>query len=246
MLLASTVATILAFSQFLPTGADVRRLHGDSIRLGSGTVHSWVEVDAQDVPVAIGVSLPDDVIESVTSEGAMLSLDFPTVPGLPFRHVLFDWVPTGHPPAHLYHHPHWDAHFYLITAEGRRAIAEGPTAQQPASHHMPDGFIPVPGIGLYAFPEMGVHWVDANSAEVSGQTFSQTLIYGSVGEHTIFVEPMFTSAFLAGRPDFSAAIPQPAAVAEEGYYPTRYVIRYDPAQPGFRVSLEGFRWREAG
>jgi hypothetical protein len=56
---------------------------------------------------------------------------------------------------------------------------------------------------------------------------------------------MFTSAFLEGRPDFAAPIPQPQAVRESGYYATRYVIRYEADRRAFRVSLEGFHWREA-
>lgn len=175
----------------------------------------------------------------------MLSLDFPAVRGLPFRHVLFDWMPAGHPPAELYPLPHWDAHFYLITADERRGIGQGSTTDRPGPHYMPDGFVPVPGLGLYAFPEMGVHWVQERASEVLGNRFDQTLIHGSTGDRTIFIEPMFTREFLTGRPDGSVPVPRPAAVSEAGYYPGRYVIRYSAREQGFRVSLESFRWREA-
>lgn len=221
------------------------RLAGDSARLGVGVVRSWVEVDREGVPVALGVTLPEAVIGSTPPEGAMLSLDFPAVPGLPFRHVLFDWVPGGHPPASLYGHDHWDAHFYLITAEERRTIVQGETSARPTAALMPPGYVPVPGLGLYAFPEMGVHWMSEQASELHGHDFDQTLIYGSTDEKTIFVEPMFTSAFLAGRKDLSAAVPQPEAVAESGYYATRYVIRHEPHRRAFRISLEGMRWRKA-
>jgi hypothetical protein len=231
--------------QLAPARSVSTRIPGDSVRFGNGVVRSWVDVDEKGVPVAIGVTLPDAVIESVPAEGAMLSLDFPKVRGLPFRHVLFDWVPGGHPPAALYGHDHWDAHFYLITADERLQIAAGETTQRPAPAFMPEGYVPVPGLGLYAFPGMGVHWVHQDASELHHGGFSQTLIYGSVGEKTIFVEPMFTSAFLARRPDFSAPIPQPASVAESGYYATRYVIRHVADSRAFRISLEEFEWREA-
>jgi hypothetical protein len=229
-----------------PRSDAVVRLAGDAVRLGDGVVSSWVEVDDHGVPVAVGVTLPDAVIASTRPEGAMLSLDLPGVHGLPFRHVLFEWLPGGHPPASLYGHDHWDAHFYLITAAKRRTIVQGETSERPAAAFMPDGFVPVPGLGLYSFPEVGVPWVHEQARELHGHDFDQTLIYGSTGTRKIFVELMFTSAFLAARPALSAPVPQPASVAESGYYATRYVIRYEPDERAFRISLEGMVWRDAG
>ncbi len=246
MLTTILALVMLSFAQVGVQGDEVTRIRGDSIQLGGGVVHSWVEVDREGAPVAMGVALPDSVIASVSDEGAMLSLDLPAVDGLPFQHVLFDWGPSGHPPASVYDLPHWDAHFYLISAQERRAIAEGLTSERPDERYMPEGFIPVPGLGLYSFPEMGVHWVHESASEFHDHPFDQTIIYGSIGEQVIFVEPMFTSAFLSDRPDLSLPVPQPPAVSREGYYPTRYVIRHDPREEGFRISLEGFRWRTAG
>lgn len=243
----TTTKAFLAMALLQAAGPQqVTRVPGDSVVWGGGVIRTWVELDAAGAPVAIGVTLPDSVVAAAPSQdGVLLSLDLPSVRGMPFRHVLFDWVPRGHPPAALYHHPHWDAHFYTITAAEREKIGEGLTKLRPAEDLMPRGFIPVPDLGLYSFPRMGVHWMDEAAAELHGHTFDQTIIYGSDGERIIFVEPMFTSAFLAGRPDYSASIPQPARVTEPGHYPTRYVIRHDPAERGFRISLESFRWRDA-
>lgn len=246
MFKAVVVFAFLPLLQAAQEGPELDRVYGDSVRLGDGMVRTWVELDGGDVPVAIGVTLPDSVIESVPDEPAMLSLDLPAVDGLPFPHVLFDWGPTGHPPEGLYHHPHWDAHFYLITADERRAIEPGEASLRPTDDQMPEGFGPVPGLGLYAFPEMGVHWVHRDAPELNGKTFDQTIIYGSDADRTIFIEPMFTNDFLSSRPDLSAPIPQPRAVSRSGYYPTRYVIRYSERERGFRISLEAFRWREGG
>lgn len=225
---------------------DPVRLHGDSVRLGAGMIRSWVEVNGAGEPTALGVTLPDAVLASPGHQDAMLSLDFPPVEGLPFRHVLFDWAPGGHPPGHLYGHPHWDAHFYLIPASERKAIQEGEQPQPPDPRYIPEEFIPVPDLGLYAFPSMGVHWMHREARELHGHTFDETLIYGTDGERVIFVEPMFTNAFLERRPDFSAPVPWPAAVQAPGWYPGRYVIRYEEAAAAFRISLEDFRWRDAG
>jgi hypothetical protein len=220
-------------------------LYGDTAVVGEGVIRSWVERASGEIPYAVGVTLPERTFPALTDEGFMLSLDYPELEGLPFRHVLFDWVPMGHPPEALYAHAHWDAHFYTISAEDRRAIPEGFVEDRPDPRYMPAGYVPVPELDLFSFEAMGVHWVSSDAPELHDHTFDQTLIYGSIGERTIFVEPMFTMAFLEGRPDFSAPIPQPAAVHESGYYATRYVIRYLPDEAAYRVALEGFRWRES-
>ncbi len=220
-------------------------LYGDSVQVGEGVISTWVEVDADGAPLALGVTLPERVFGGLTDEGFLLSLDYPELEGLPFRHVLFDWVPHGHPPGNLYGHAHWDAHFYTITAEERRAIPDGVVHEAPDPSFLPEGYIPVPDLGLYSFGEMGVHWVDRDAAELHGHHFDQTLIYGSIGERTIFVEPMFTMEYLDSKPDLSEPIPQPGAVHESGFYATRYVIRHEAEVAAFRIALEGFEWREA-
>lgn len=221
----------------------VRTLYGDTAVVGEGIVRTWIELGPDGTPHALGVTLPERSFEALDDESFMLSLDYPQLEGVPFRHVLFDWAPSGHPPASLYHHAHWDAHFYTISAGERQSIEPGPVEDRPAPRYMPPGFIPVPELGLYSFAEMGVHWVSPDAAELDGQTFDHTLIYGSIGERTIFVEPMFTQAFLKTWPDLGAPVPLPAAVHESGYYPTRYVIRYEPEGGTYRIALEGFRWR---
>lgn len=125
------------------------------------------------------------------------------------------------------------------------SISQGETETRPDARFIPDGYVPVPGLGLFSFGEMGVHWMSEDAAELHGHTFDQTLIYGSTGNKTIFVEPMFTVAYLETKPDLTATVPWPEAVHESGYYPTRYVIRHLPEEAAFRIALEGFRWRDA-
>ena len=46
----------------------------------------------------------------------MLTLALPTeAPNTGFDHVMLDWNPAGHEPAHVYTLPHFDFHFYSIT-----------------------------------------------------------------------------------------------------------------------------------
>jgi len=222
----------------------LRTLYGDTAVVGEGVIRTWIEVGPDGAPHALGVTLPERSFEALDDTSFMLSLDYPRLEGVPFRHVLFDWAPHGHPPASLYHHAHWDAHFYTISAEERRSIEAGPVEDRPDPRYLPAGYIPVPDLGLYSFAEMGVHWVSPDAAELDGHIFDQTLIWGSIGERTIFVEPMFTHAFLETRPDLEAPVSLPAAVHESGYYPTRYVIRYEAESRTYRIALEGFQWRE--
>ena len=237
------VLALLTLALPIPTSGQTGTLYGDTAVVGEGVIRTWIEVGPDGVPLALGVTLPELSFEALDDDGFMLSLDYPPLDGVPFRHVLFDWVPHGHPPASLYNHAHWDAHFYTISARERRQIEEGPMEDRPDPRYMPADYIPVPELGLYSFAEMGVHWVSSEAAELHGHTFDQTLIYGSIGERTIFVEPMFTQAFLETRPDLEAPVPLPVAVHESGYYPTRYVIRHEAESGSYRIALEGFRWR---
>ena len=69
------------------------------------------------------------------------------------------------------------------------------------------------------------------------------------GELT-FTEPMITEAFLRsdsfhrGGP-VNVRVDTPEAFPVAGYYPTRYVMRYDAATDRYEIALDGMKWFEA-
>jgi hypothetical protein len=94
-------------------------------------------------------------------------------------------------------------------------------------------------------PQMGTHWTDSTSAEFNGQVFTKTLIYGSDKGKFIFVEPMFTKAYLETHPHFTGNIKQPAEFQKGGYYPTSYKIDYDSVAQVFNIEITDFVLRQA-
>lgn len=217
---------------------------GQEKALANGTAQSWVELDDEGLPMAVGVSFTEQAFNSLrTAQDDELSLHLmlpSNIADLPYDHVTLDWNPHGHPPEGIYTVPHFDAHFYLINDAQRDAIT--PTdpdfgmkaAKQPDSALIPAGyFLPAPD----AVPRMGTHWLHPASPELNGQPFSATFIFGFFDAQMVFVEPMFAASLLEAKPDFRAAIPQPQRYEVPGYYPTAYVIRYDADEQTYIIAL---------
>jgi len=177
--------------------------------------------------------------------------------GLPVKWAMLNWNPEGHmhPAPQVWAAPHFDFHFYLADkslVDGIRPGACGEIidcedfkrASKPLpAAHAPDGYIEV-GAAVAA---MGNHLVDSKDPEIADPSrgFSGTFIYGTYDGRMIFLEPMVSHAFLASRPDRCTPVRWAKAVAEAGYYPTSYCVRYDAAAQEYRVSLEGLTYRAA-
>src|SRR5579884_2972855 len=82
--------------------------------LGSGTVTLWQQGNQ------IGATIDKAALASLPAKELRVDL-LPN--GGPFKLVEIDWHPYGHPPAHVYTVPHFDAHFYVISKAERDAIA---------------------------------------------------------------------------------------------------------------------------
>lgn len=177
--------------------------------------------------------------------------------GLPFRWAMLNWNAEGHmqPAPPVWSAPHFDFHFYIAEQRVIDGIRTGPCAELidcddfavasrplPADH-MPDGHVDV-GAAVAA---MGNHLVDSNDPELADPSlgFSSTFIYGTYDGKMIFLEPMVSHAFLASKPDRCSPVRWARAVAEAGYYPSRYCVRFDASRKEYRVSLEGLTYRPA-
>ncbi len=244
-----------------PPLTDPEIVYGPAVRLGDGSARTYVIVESER-PLEVGVAVDQAFLTSLPEDGAPgglvmpnghsmfeYALEMPEGHGTPFQHATLDWIPAGHEPPGIYDKPHFDVHFYTISAEERRAIRpDDPTflekgARLPEAEFVPAGFVD-PGMG--AVPMMGVHLVDPTSPELRAEApepFTHTFLYGSWDGRLIFLEPMVTTAFLAEKHDLSF----PIAVAErydpEGYYPASYSIRWDDAAGEYRISLTDLAWR---
>jgi hypothetical protein len=70
-------------------------------------------------------------------------------------------------------------------------------------------------------------------------------VYGFYRGDLSFVEPMVASSYFTSKLAFREAVKQPAAFRRRGYYPTSYVVKYDPKARTFTVALEGLTLQEA-
>jgi hypothetical protein len=209
---------------------------GESKRLGGGTVRSWVRLDAQGKPTALGATFSGAALIRLPSSGTEIVLRLPAEPPVsPFDHIGINWNPNGHPPTGVYTHPHFDVHFYLVTVQERNQITS--TAKMYA---MPDAdFIPQdyelnPNSGDR---RMGSHWWDVNASERQGHTFEMTFIYGFYNGAVVFLEPMVTLSYLKTQPTFTAPVKQPLSWQKPGLYPTEYQIDHNEDFHEYTVAI---------
>lgn len=237
----SFLVLLLIFSSFSVLLYSQGISYGDSASLGNGTIKGWIKTNASNNPESIGLTLTEDVLTNLPSNGTMTHLNLPkNASDTLFNHLLFDWNPAGHPPPGIYNLPHFDLHFYMINKQEREAIPGGPDPIIVEPRFVPPDYVKDPD----GVPQMGTHWEDTTAAEFHGQVFDKTFIYGSNKGKFIFVEPMFTKAFLETHPHFTGSIKQPAEFQKGGYYPTSYKIDYDSVAQVFNIEITDFVLRQ--
>jgi hypothetical protein len=257
----------------------VHRQYGTPVRVGNGRARTYVVIDQKNerVPLEIGVALDERALEGLptdmTSHGGMSAIDLalPVRNPTPYRFVELDWNPHGHEPEGVYSLPHFDFHFYTITAVERNAIDPatlGDETYQTMASNLPSEaerhqfYIPLspPQGPIVAVPRMGVHWGDIRSPELQGafghpenaRTFTTTFLHGSWNGQFIFDEPMVTRAFILGRKsaeseasrDSVIALPGAQQYRPAGYRPAAYHVTYDAHAHEYHIALTQLTMRQ--
>lgn len=215
------------------------RVITDRIPLGKGVVYSFVEYNKRKVPTAIGVAISGSAIKTLPEEMGMFDLvpeGMHKIP--PYDHIGFDWNPMGHEPPGIYDLPHFDFHFYTIPQGIRHAITcqgadEANCLKPVASSYVPIDYVPTPA----GVPMMGWHWLDSKSAELNGQKFTRTFIYGYYKGVTAFLEPMVTVAYLKSKPQMVFPVKQQQNITISGWYPKNYSVSYKAVTDTYEVAL---------
>jgi hypothetical protein len=129
------------------------RVLGWQLKLGDGTVTSYVELDKGGTPAAIGVAWSASALEGLpkgsdqhrcfgrgkdgeigTTTQCQHTHEF-VIPlpdivarrdDVPFKWVLLNWNPAGHIPPGVYDVPHFDVHFEMLPIAEVFAIEPGP------------------------------------------------------------------------------------------------------------------------
>ena len=194
----------------------------------------------------------DPMLECVVGHEYILEL--PEGTSTPFQYVMLNWNPMGHVPPGVYDRPHFDVHFYIQDLHEVMAIDAGPcpvltdcddyaTATQPVPEkYVAEGYVSVDAVE----PMMGDHLLDPTGPEFNGEPFTYTWIFGRYGGKITFYEPMITRDFLLSKPNTCVPVPQPEAFEQAGYYPTEYCMKYHHSRDEYTVTLETFRYQEAG
>lgn len=228
--------------------------YGPQVQMGNGHVRSWINITHDGKPLAIGVEMTDGALwglptdpENHEAATYILNLHQKAKAVTPFNHIMMNWNVHGHEPPHVYDVPHFDFHFYKVSAE------EVMNTTDPVKFDIwpPAGYIPVayfnPGGGV---PMMGSHWIDGLSPEVQPPAspmhaaFTHTFIYGSYDGAVTFVEPMITHAVLNGGDEVHKWYRQPTLFSPTGTnYPQRYNIWKDNSNGRHYVSLDQMMMR---
>lgn len=242
---------------------------GAPMAVGQGEAKTFVTLDATGKLETVGVYLTDAALSGLPSDviEAETVLRFPeAAKTVGLNHFALDWNPHGHEPMGVYDVAHFDFHFYMISKEDRALIQAGnctsaednrvpsPPGMVPVSclvfedamqplpaDQLPKDYIMTPSV----VPGMGNHLVDASSPELQGKLFTHTWIYGAYKGKITFLEPMMTRDFLLTHENVCQAIKSPVALAQAGWLPTSYCVRYLPDEGAITVSLESFKQFQA-
>lgn len=214
--------------------------YGTPVKIGDDSARTYVKVDASGNPTAIGIAIDHEAMANIPSQGPFGS-SFPLpIPNegnskLPFKHITFDYNPSGHEPG-PFMVEHFDAHFYTMTATEVAAIDmdSNKMYKEPNQSDVPagyTGYFQVPGggprIAVGGVPMMGWHFSDSTLPVTA---FDHVFIYGFYNAKMNFMEPMVTKAFLDSHADVTRNIPQPQTYINSGnYWPTKYRIYYEAA-----------------
>ncbi|GLZ36293.1 hypothetical protein Lesp02_84800 [Lentzea sp. NBRC 105346] len=226
---------------------------GETAALGLGIATPYVIVDKKGDPVEIGVRLTEKALDGLPQGDApsMYVLEFPEEAAkTPVKNLMLNWYPKGRKPAELFGEPQLAFHFYTI--DHNEAMGINPKAEPAKASRLLDpkyvakDFIAEPGDPVEkTVPSMGLHWLDSTREFGPGKPeFSEVFVYGSFDAKMIFLEPLATRKYLLTKPQLTADVKQPESVQKDGFYPTKYSIRWDDKLQSYVISLANLTKRQ--
>jgi hypothetical protein len=227
---------------------DYNTFYGPVVQMGNGHARSWVNITRSGhKPKALGIELTAGALQNLPTDPLnfaantfVLTLHQKARAVTPFDHITLNWEPTGHEPPGIYDVPHFDMHFYKISVAAQMAIT-GIPGPPPPPGYLPASYV----IQAATVPQMGTHWIDPSSPELSPPfIFTHTFIYGSNNGAVHFLEPMITRAFLLAGTAVTKPFPQPTLFSPANTnYPTVYKIWKNNENGKRYVALTDFIFR---
>lgn len=234
----SFIVSVLLFATFVSCKKEnnnsSQTFYGPAVSFGDDSARSFVTLKVNGEPISIGIQLGENAFNDLPKSGYTYPLPVPVqLKASGIDHIETDWNPAGHQPILIYGVPHFDFHFYYISEQEQSTVKPGPDTVSVPEKYVPADYVS----GVMAVPDMGVHWSDTTAGEFHGVPFTTTFVYGFYHGKMTFLEPMVTRVFLQTHPDFSASVKQPAAFQQSGYYPARYMVKYDAAKHVYLITL---------
>jgi hypothetical protein len=236
-------------------GASPGDVQGACAAAFKGQVCTWANMTGKTLQEA-GAVIPFASIANAPTDQPMIwppapvaALDMPDAvrqQGGLTRLTMF-WEAEGHPPG-AFMTPHFDFHFYTITAAAIGAIdckdERKPTAL-PAAFGLPDILLPpdmahmagVPTLVGLCVPKMGMHAILTSEIE-RADAFNGTMVIGYYKGQVIFIEPMVSKLTLMKKASFDLAMPKVPGLV--GPHPTVFHAQFDAAQQAYRFAFSGF------
>jgi hypothetical protein len=230
-----------------PRRTEERVVRGECREVFGAPVCVWARVAGTRV-LAFGATVPFRVVAAAPAVGemvwpppvaAIIPLPAEVRRAVGFDHLQLSWEHHGHPPG-PYLTPHFDFHFYTVTADQVRAIDcadRSKPARLPVGYALPD--IDVPGLGRLeglCVPTMGMHGVPAADLAAAGP-FDHTMLVGYYGGAPIFLEPMVSRATLMERRSFGGSVPAVPSPPDGVRFPVSFRAEYDSAAEVYRLVL---------
>lgn len=214
---------------------------GEMKIIGNGSATSFIETLDNKIST-IGIKFSEDILQNLPEKDTEYILNLPTESKTVFNHITINWNPKGHIPPGIYDIPHFDFHFYLISMDDRDKITgKGDSAlkmqKNVSAEYIPKGYISTPG----GEPRMGAHWINPESPEFIGNTFTKTFIYGFYNGTMVFLEPMVSVSYLKRKQNFIEDIERPEKYPIPGRYPTKYSLQYDKQKKEYKIALEDMK-----
>ncbi|MEZ4586737.1 MAG: hypothetical protein R2909_10085 [Gemmatimonadales bacterium] len=214
------------------------------------SVCAWV-VSRAGQAVELHASVPLALIRNVSPHAPMTwpPAELGAVPLGPEARAAFglerlgiNWEAHGHPPA-TFLTPHFDFHFYSVTAQEVDAI-DCADLTKPAS--IPEGFalpdIEIPEMGTLVglcVPKMGMHALPSSDLAAT-DPFGVSPLIGYYRGRPVFVEPMVAQARLLAKEGFTLSIPPVAHLPAGVRYPRSIRGEFDSARDELHLVLSDF------
>jgi hypothetical protein len=248
----------------------VKRVPGEVKPIGNGTVSTWVELDQDNHPTSIGVTMSEDGLYGLPqsdddpAEKDALKLTLldgighatyehellfpPEAKETAFNHMGYNWNAFGHWPGGIFTEPHFDVHFYMESEDYRHGMSKSAKEDILLGHKLMERKYVPPGHSIVygtLEPRMGIHWADLSSPELKPGDFNKIFLFGSYNGKMLFWEPMITRRFLLTKPtDYVEPIVQPYEYPKSGYYPLEYSIKYNADRKEFDIALDRLVYRQ--